>query len=286
MHKNEANNILALATLAGEQGKRSNDFLSAKENAWLVAKKKKIENELQDISKQVRLPEILKTDLKGEFAEDELTAAAGLLERFEESVDMDGLTHLENRRGLFKKGIEYFKAVENSSDKIRTISVVSMDIDFFKAYNEFSHTFGDIALQKVGQVLLECTKDSGFSARLGGEEIFILVEKQLSKQQIIDKALEIKNKINQALNEIFKDLDAQMNKPNATIDFLENAILTESRNRSEFNSEMIKKPEFKSAKAQAKKIKAFEFTNEIEPADFVLELKKAIKRRRVKKKNP
>lgn len=271
------NENAALVMLESEHDECENSFLTAKEHAWLALQKKKAAKELHILSGRGWLSLRLKTELGDKTPESELEEAAELLERFEAAADKDGLTRLENRRGLFKKGVEYLKAVENSSEKTRSISVVSMDIDFFKAYNEISHTFGDVALQKVGQVLIESTKDSGFSARLGGEEIFILVEKQMSKQQIIAKALEIKSKIQKSLNDFFKELDAQIKTPNATIDFFENSILTESRNRVGFNLDMAKKPAFASAKARAKKINAFEFTDEIEPADFVLKLKGAIK---------
>lgn len=266
-------------TIAPETNKTGRpEFLSSKEHAWLASVGKKISDELNYFSNQ---DSDLPNRLKKEFPEssgNELNFAMEILGKLETVADKDGLTHLENRCGLFKKGVEYFSAVESLPAADRSISVVGMDIDFFKAYNEISHSFGDIALQKVGQVLLEYTKDSGFSARLGGEEIFILVEKQISEKEIIAKALEIKDKIHQTFKDFFNELDAQMGRPQSgvTADFLENAILTESRNQSGFNNEMSGKKEYDDAKLKVKQIKAFDFNDEISPADFVLKLKNAI----------
>lgn len=82
---------------------------------------------------------------------------------------LDGLTNIGNRR-YFDQVIyqEWRRSLRNESD----ISVIMIDIDYFKLYNDtYGHQEGDICLQKVAGALSSTLKRSGdFIARYGGEE--------------------------------------------------------------------------------------------------------------------
>lgn len=56
-------------------------------------------------------------------------------------------------------------------------SVLFLDIDFFKAYNDkYGHAAGDIVLKKVANILVESVYDSGdIVARYGGEEFAVIL---------------------------------------------------------------------------------------------------------------
>lgn len=87
---------------------------------------------------------------------------------------MDGLTGLANRR-LFEETLtrEWKRAMRNC----RPISLIILDIDHFKAYNDFyGHLAGDDCLQKVAEALLEVPKRAGdMVARWGGEEFAVIM---------------------------------------------------------------------------------------------------------------
>jgi len=57
------------------------------------------------------------------------------------------------------------------------LSLLMLDIDYFKAYNDqHGHSAGDIVLKKVADMLSEMTKDSGdLVARYGGEEFAVVL---------------------------------------------------------------------------------------------------------------
>ena len=86
----------------------------------------------------------------------------------------DGLTGIANRR-LFDRTIEaeWSRAVRNSL----SISLVMIDIDFFKNYNDsLGHQAGDDALKKIAVTMQQNFKRPGdLVARYGGEEFVALL---------------------------------------------------------------------------------------------------------------
>ncbi len=82
---------------------------------------------------------------------------------------VDALTGLANRRG-------FDEALERAEQRCRrtgeTLSVMMIDIDYFKALNDsFGHQGGDAALQAVGALLAEAiVRQDDTIARYGGEE--------------------------------------------------------------------------------------------------------------------
>ena len=85
----------------------------------------------------------------------------------------DGLTGVANRR-MFNSTLEI--EWNNARRSQQPLSVILLDIDFFKQYNDhYGHIKGDDCLKRVGQVLsLAATRPRDFIARFGGEE-FVLV---------------------------------------------------------------------------------------------------------------
>jgi len=76
------------------------------------------------------------------------------------------------------------------------LSVLLMDIDFFKVYNDtYGHMAGDLVLKKIANILKQTVQDSGnIVARYGGEEFgVILVNADLS--QALETAQTIRKNI-------------------------------------------------------------------------------------------
>jgi len=83
----------------------------------------------------------------------------------------DILTGLYNHRYFQEKLKEYFQTV---SDK-NPLSLILIDIDHFKNYNDsFGHLEGDRVLEILGNLLKDNVKN-GIAARYGGEEFVILL---------------------------------------------------------------------------------------------------------------
>ena len=96
-----------------------------------------------------------------------------LQKEFRELSYKDGLTGAANRR-MFDSVME----VEwtNARRNTQPLSVILLDIDYFKQYNDhYGHIQGDDCLKTVAQVLAKAaTRSRDFFARYGGEE-FVLV---------------------------------------------------------------------------------------------------------------
>ncbi|MBV6458793.1 MAG: hypothetical protein HONBIEJF_01931 [Fimbriimonadaceae bacterium] len=84
----------------------------------------------------------------------------------------DGLTGLLNRRALMER---LRHAIALSDRHGQDISILMMDVDHFKAYNDsFGHPAGDEVLRRVAEVIRQSSRTTDVSGRYGGEE-FVLV---------------------------------------------------------------------------------------------------------------
>jgi diguanylate cyclase (GGDEF)-like protein len=86
----------------------------------------------------------------------------------------DGLTGLPNRRS-FDETLE--RETRRAARGVQPISVIMIDIDHFKAYNDcYGHLAGDECLRIVARAIRGCLRRAGeFAARYGGEEIVVLL---------------------------------------------------------------------------------------------------------------
>ena len=96
------------------------------------------------------------------------------MQLIEQLTMTDQLTSIPNRRGFdIRMEIEWARATRENM----VISLLILDIDFFKVYNDtYGHQQGDIVLQAVAQNLINTLNRQGdFAARWGGEEFVILL---------------------------------------------------------------------------------------------------------------
>lgn len=90
-----------------------------------------------------------------------------------ELADMDGLTHLPNRR-RFELDID--TEWERCRRYGRPLSLVMMDLDHFKRLNdEHGHLLGDQVLREVAAAVTEVLRTTDTAYRYGGEEIVVLL---------------------------------------------------------------------------------------------------------------
>lgn len=93
----------------------------------------------------------------------------------ERLANIDSLTGLFNRRA-FDHHIEFM--VKELSDKEKFLSLMIIDIDNFKKFNDdYGHDVGDEVLKLVATIIKKnATREGDFTARYGGEELILLSE--------------------------------------------------------------------------------------------------------------
>lgn len=94
--------------------------------------------------------------------------------RLRELSEQDGLTGLANRRH-FDETLQ--KELNRAARNEAPLSLLLMDIDHFKAYNDhYGHVSGDHCLRLVSDAIAGCVRRSGeLLARYGGEEFALLL---------------------------------------------------------------------------------------------------------------
>lgn len=86
----------------------------------------------------------------------------------------DGLTNLANRKAFDKEVKRLIQCVKDK--EIKTFSLILMDIDHFKLFNDtYGHQIGDQVLKLVSRTLFNGLKGQDMAARYGGEEFAVLL---------------------------------------------------------------------------------------------------------------
>jgi len=96
----------------------------------------------------------------------------------------DGLTELYNHR-TFQERLA--QEVDRANRYGRPLSLVMVDVDHFKIYNDtYGHPQGDIVLRELARLLREVSRTSDVVARYGGEEFALILPEtdRVSAQKI------------------------------------------------------------------------------------------------------
>jgi diguanylate cyclase (GGDEF)-like protein/PAS domain S-box-containing protein len=119
---------------------------------------------LVDISARKRLEERLATAAR---------RLEGENQRLREEVQTDSLTSLKSRQAFLD---HLAGQLEMAVRHARPLSVLILDIDHFKEYNDaFGHLAGDEVLERVGRILKGAARRSDYVGRIGGEEMGIVL---------------------------------------------------------------------------------------------------------------
>jgi diguanylate cyclase (GGDEF)-like protein len=106
-------------------------------------------------------------------AERELKRRAAEGDFYKELSRKDGLTDLYNHR-FFQQLLE--TEVSRAARYNRVVSLLMIDIDDFKSYNDaHGHPAGDAALRRLAGLLRTSSRNCDYAARYGGEEFAIIV---------------------------------------------------------------------------------------------------------------
>lgn len=112
----------------------------------------------------------------------------------------DGLTELYNHR-YFQE--QMLMMVENAKRYNKEFSLIILDIDYFKKFNDtFGHQAGDAVLRQVAHTLKKNVRATDIVCRYGGEEMSIILpntpkdEAASTAQKICDRVASNKYKLN------------------------------------------------------------------------------------------
>ncbi|MCX0431677.1 membrane-associated sensor domain-containing protein [Aeromonas veronii] len=97
-----------------------------------------------------------------------------LLRQLDQLAKQDPLTGVANRRHF---NIELERALAHSQQNGAPLSLILIDVDYFKCFNDhYGHQVGDMCLKEVAQALNRAVRTpSDLVARYGGEEFVLLL---------------------------------------------------------------------------------------------------------------
>ncbi len=122
-------------------------------------------------------------------------ANAHRYEEMEERAQRDALTNLANH-GCFWQTLE--TELKRADRHGRELSLVLIDVDHFKAYNDrYGHRQGDAALVAVSRVIAGCSRAHDVPARYGGEEFAVILP-----ETPFEGALAFAEKMRQSVEEL------------------------------------------------------------------------------------
>lgn len=102
-----------------------------------------------------------------------------LFEETQRQAVTDGLTGLFNHRE-FQKRLQ--EELERCKRYGRDFSLLLIDIDFFKSFNDtHGHPFGDLVLKEIGSLIQKTVRTMDVPARYGGEEFAVIAPETTSE---------------------------------------------------------------------------------------------------------
>ncbi|MDR2717273.1 MAG: diguanylate cyclase [Treponema sp.] len=110
---------------------------------------------------------------------------------FEQMAKIDPVTGIYNRRYLDENIKRFIISLSRSNG---TLSLLMVDVDFFKNYNDaYGHSKGDICLKTIAEVLgVNLLRTDDFVARYGGEEFVVVLPNTSERgaRMVADRLLE------------------------------------------------------------------------------------------------
>jgi diguanylate cyclase (GGDEF)-like protein len=130
------------------------------------------------------------------------------ISRLESLANEDGLTGVYNHR-YFHQSLK--EKIIYSEKNNKQLSLVFIDIDYFKYYNDlYGHQKGDEILRKIGQLLKDTCRTGDIAARYGGEEFALLLPETSTEE-----AYAIAERLRSLVEMTY--FEGQENQPNGTI---------------------------------------------------------------------
>lgn len=114
------------------------------------------------------------------------------IEALKNRANTDGLTGVYNHR-YFRDALRTQVTACQSEGK--SISMIFIDIDHFKEYNDlYGHQKGDEILREMGELIKSLAREKGIVARYGGEEFAVLLP-DVEEEEALEIAEQIRAKV-------------------------------------------------------------------------------------------
>jgi diguanylate cyclase (GGDEF)-like protein/PAS domain S-box-containing protein len=133
--------------------------------------------------------EVLSTQIQYEGKPAVLATFRDITERKKTEAELkrlvitDDLTELFNQRYFY---IQLVKEIERAKRHNRPLSILLIDIDMFKDFNDkYGHLEGDYVLKKIGEILMKNVREIDMAFRFGGEEFAVLLPDTKHEDAII-----------------------------------------------------------------------------------------------------
>jgi diguanylate cyclase (GGDEF)-like protein/PAS domain S-box-containing protein len=150
--------------------------------------RKLCEHQFMDSSLELRMAhkneegiymEVLLTQIQYEDNPAILITLRNITERKKAETELKRLVITDDLTGLFNQRYFYTqitKEIERAKRHNRPLSMILIDIDLFKDFNDtYGHWEGDFVLKKIGEILLKSVRDIDMPFRYGGEEFTVIL---------------------------------------------------------------------------------------------------------------
>ena len=105
------------------------------------------------------------------------------LQKFRRIAIFDQLTQAYSR---YQYHLKCNEVLANYERRGKTFSLLSLDIDFFKSFNDtYGHAVGDTVLRFVSETIQRTIRKTDFLFRVGGEEFMVLLTETNREQAIV-----------------------------------------------------------------------------------------------------
>lgn len=97
----------------------------------------------------------------------------------EHSKELKNIANIDELTGLYNH--RYFQeflqnSIDNADKEKQEVSLLFMDIDYFKNFNDVNgHQAGDLLLKEISQIMKYCIRSTDAVARYGGEEFAVIL---------------------------------------------------------------------------------------------------------------
>ncbi|NWF97397.1 MAG: diguanylate cyclase [Nitrospirae bacterium] len=144
--------------------------------------------------------EVLLTQIPYEGKPAVLLTLRDITERKKTEAELKRLVITDDLTGLFNQRYFYtiiLKEIERAKRHNRRLSLMLIDIDFFKDFNDrYGHWEGDFVLKKIADVISKNIRDIDMAFRYGGEEFTILLP-----ETAYDEAILVAERIRKSVSE-------------------------------------------------------------------------------------
>ena len=118
-----------------------------------------------------------------------LVTLRDITERKKAEAELQRLVITDDLTGLFNQRYFYdviTKEIERAKRHNRPLSMLLLDIDFFKDFNDkYGHWEGDFVLKTIGSIILSSVRDIDMAFRYGGEEFSVILPETRAPDAIL-----------------------------------------------------------------------------------------------------